>query len=82
MTQQSTLATDGPGEGLMLTPLSPEAFDQACRALVAQFQGHELHRRIDLLVTELLCSLGYSDGMQFFLAHALPYHTKDNPHAD
>jgi hypothetical protein len=25
-------------------------------------------------VTDLLCSLGYGDGMRKFLAHALPYH--------
>jgi hypothetical protein len=45
---------------------------QWCRA-----NGNPHHRQIDLLVTDLLCNLGYGEGMQKFLDHALPYHSKD-----
>jgi hypothetical protein len=32
--------------------------------------------KLDWLVTELLSSLGYGEGMAIFLAHAMPYHSE------
>jgi hypothetical protein len=83
MTDQSTFCSETDGGAAEHTPtiLNPAEFDQACCALVEQFQGHELHRQIDLLVTDLLCNLGYGDGMRKFLDHALPYHTKETNNA-
>lgn len=70
----STSEILGLGAEPMPTPLSAEEFAAACRELVQHHSGHELHRKIDLLVTEQMRSLGFGEGMEIFLAHALPYH--------
>lgn len=70
----STSEIGGLGEGPMPTPLSAADFAEACRNLVQQHSGHELHRKIDLLVTEQMRSLGFGEGMEIFMAHAIPYH--------
>lgn len=53
---------------------SPEQFAIACRQIVQRFEGDAAHRALDLLVTDLLNSLGYSEGMTIFLTHVAPYH--------
>lgn len=83
MTQLSTLATDGQGGEPMPTALrgvmTPEAFALACGYIVQTEEGHEAHRQLDQLVTSLLFSLGYGEGMAVFLAAVQPYHVKE-PH--
>lgn len=78
MTAQSTLVTSGQDAALISTTLSavlsPKQFERACQMLVAQHSGHAAHRALDRLVTDLLSSLGYGDGMAVFLAHVSPYH--------
>lgn len=59
--------------------MTPEAFAQACHALVERHEGHDLHRALDALVTDLLNGLGYGEGMAVFLAHAMPYHQGGQP---
>lgn len=54
---------------------SPSEFASACRAIVRQREGHEAHRLLDRLVTDLLSSLGYSEGMEIFLAKVTPFHS-------
>lgn len=46
---------------------SPDEFAAACRELVTQHEGDEAHRKLDALVTELLTSLGFGEGMAIFL---------------
>lgn len=74
MTAPSTSEIRGPVAGPMQMPLSPEEFSLACRALVERHNGDEAHLRLDWLVTDLLSSLGYGEGMAVFLAHVRQYH--------
>lgn len=75
MTRRSTSVIDGQAAGPMQTRLSAEEFAAACRYLVDQHEGHELHRRMDLLVCDLLTSWGFGEGVEIFLANAVPYHS-------
>ena len=59
--------------------MTPEAFAAACNYIVKTEEGHEAHRQLDQIVTSLLSSLGYSDGMRVFLDAVQPYHVKE-PH--
>lgn len=75
MTSVSTMpacSTDGQGDAPTSTALSaaisPSEFAAACRDLVTQHDGDDAHRLLDLLVTDLLSSLGYGEGMAIFLA--------------
>jgi hypothetical protein len=52
-------------------------FAARCSEIVSQHSGHQAHRQLDLLVTETLCSLGYSEGMAIFLAHVSDYHPEE-----
>lgn len=61
----------------MLTNLSADEFVAACQTLTEQFSGHELHLRMDWLVSDLLSSLGFGEGIAVFLKHAIPYHSKE-----
>jgi hypothetical protein len=83
MTQHSILATDGLDGGPTLTAsnavMDPAAFAAACAYIVQTEEGHEAHRQLDQIVTSLLSSLGYGDGMAVFLAAVQPYHVKE-PH--
>lgn len=54
--------------------LKPDAFAEACQWIVDNHEGHEAHRMLDRLVTALLTSLGYGDGMDVFLAHVREFH--------
>ena len=78
MTRSSTSGTDGQGEGPILTgsnvAISPGEFASACEEIVRRHGGDEAHRRLDHLVTRLLCSLGYSEGMQIFLTAVTSAH--------
>ena len=74
MTVHSTSGIVGRDVEPTLTPLSAEEFAQRCQELCAHHSGHQLHLELDRLTTELLCSLGYGDGMRIFLTHAMPYH--------
>lgn len=80
MTQHLTLATDGQDGARMPTALrgvmAPEAFALACGYIVQTEEGHEAHRQLDQLVTSLLSSLGYGEGMAIFLVAVQPYHVE------
>jgi hypothetical protein len=71
MTQHSTLATDGQADEPTLTVwrpvMDPAAFAAACGYIVQTETREEAHRQLDQLVTTLLYSLGYSEGMDVFL---------------
>ncbi len=71
MTQHSTLATDGQEGGPTLTVwrpvMDPAAFAAACAYIVQTEPREEAHRQLDQLVTTLLYSLGYFEGMDIFL---------------
>ncbi len=73
-TTASTSEIRGADGKPMPTPLSPEEFAQECRGLVEQCAGPLAHRRLDALVTTLLTSLGYGEGMEIFIAAVKPYH--------
>jgi hypothetical protein len=79
MTAHSTSETAGQAGALTSTAwngvLSPHAFALACREIVTQHEGDRAHCELDALVTRLLFSLGYGEGMKVFLAHAAPAHT-------
>ena len=81
MTQHSTLATDGQADEPTLTVwrpvMDPAAFAAACGYIVQTETREEAHRQLDQLVTSLLSSLGYGDGMAVFLAAVQPYHVKE-----
>ena len=83
MTQPLTSATDGQDGAHMPTAwsavMTPDAFAAACAYIVQTEEGHEAHRQLDQIVTSLLSSLGYSEGMRVFLAAVQPYHVKE-PH--
>lgn len=78
MTRHSTSAIDGAGEPIISTGssevISPEQFATACAQIVQQQSGHEAHKALDQLVTGLLSSLGYGEGMAVFLAAVGPCH--------
>jgi len=75
MTQRSTSGTSGQAVGPMQTALSADQFQEACKVLVAEHEGHELHLMFDWLVSDLLTSWGYGEGVSVFLTHAMPYHS-------
>jgi len=81
MTAPSTSAILGPAAAHTSTgssaALSPTEFALACSGIVTQLDGHTAHRALDHLVTDLLCSLGYGDGMAVFLAHVTPPHAQE-----
>lgn len=67
-------ADGGPISTTSRPALSPAEFENACRGIVTQHGGHEAHRLLDQLVTDLLSSLGYGEGMAVFIAHVGPFH--------
>jgi len=83
MTHHSTSGTAGQDAGPISIGLSkaisPAEFVSACAEIVTQQDGHAAHRELDQLVTDLLTSLGYGDGMAVFLAHVAPLHAPDLP---
>lgn len=78
MIPHSTSAIGGAGEPTISTGssevISPEQFATACAQIVQQQSGHEAHKALDQLVTGLLSSLGYGEGMAVFLAEVGPCH--------
>lgn len=59
--------------------MTPKAFAEDCAYIVRTETGDQAHRQLDQLVTLLLCSLGYGDGMAVFVAHVGPYHDRSIP---
>lgn len=76
MTQLWISATDGQGVVPMPTVLKPDAFAEACQWIVDNHEGHEAHRMLDRLVTALLTTLGFGDGMDVFIAHVSRFHSE------
>ncbi len=66
MTQHSTSEIAGQDGAPTLTPLSAGEFAAVCREIVATSSGHDAHRRLDRVTTELLVSLGYGEGVSIF----------------
>lgn len=54
----------------MLIDLRPGLFAVACRAIIDNFEGQDAHVVLDWLVTGVLSSLGYGEGMDIFI-HAV-----------
>lgn len=81
MTTSFSLETNGPGGEPTPTALSavisPAEFAAACHEIVKQHDGHAAHRELDRLVTGLLSSLGYGEGMAIFLAATSLFHPPD-----
>lgn len=73
MTARSTRSAVSPGVAATPTPTpsnvvpTPEAFAAGVRAILAQHKGDMAHRVLDAVVTTLLTSLGYGEGMAIFL---------------
>lgn len=80
MTTPSTLESAGVGAPHISTGLSaaisPDQFKAACEEIVRKQSGDAAHRALDRLVTELLTSLGYGEGMAVFMAAVSPYHSE------
>lgn len=74
MTQPLTSATAGPEDELTRNGLKPDAFADACRWIVRNHSDNEAHRMLDVLVTSLLTTLGFGEGMRVFLAHVSRHH--------
>lgn len=77
-TSPSTMATSGqegaPTSIALSAALSPAEFAAACTDIVTRHAGDAAHRELDALVTSLLSSIGYSEGMAIFMTHAAPFH--------
>ena len=77
--------TGNRGKGVAATPtgsnaaFGPDEFAQRCQQIVQQHEGHTAHRMLDNLVTDLLSSLGYSEGMAIFIAHVRQFHPASHP---
>ena len=54
--------------------MTPDEFAAECRAIVANERGHTAHASLDRITTELLCSLGYSEGMAIFSRAVQDWH--------
>lgn len=54
--------------------MQPDAFADACRWIVANYEGGDAHRKLDALVTSLLTTLGYGEGMEIFMAQVRDAH--------
>lgn len=78
MTQHSTSEIAGQDGGPISTglskALSPEQFATACQQIVQTQSGDAAHRALDQLVTNLLSSLGYGEGMAVFINAVKPCH--------
>lgn len=74
MTRASTSEIDGLVAAPMRNALSPAVFAEACDFLVVNHSGDDLHRKLDALVTSLLTTLGYGEGMAVFMARVSRHH--------
>jgi hypothetical protein len=84
MTTRSTRSLATPGAADAPTPITsnglvptPSAFADSCRAIVKTKTGHEAHRALDALVTNLLSRLGYGEGMAIFIANVGGKHPRE-----
>lgn len=83
MTAKATTTQGAPDMPIASKPvISPTDFAARCSEIVSQHSGHQAHRQLDLLVTETLSILGYSEGMAIFLDHVRDYHRSPEPHHD
>lgn len=57
--------------------MSPDEFAERCRAIVATMAGDPAHRALDALVTEVLTSKGYGEGMRIFVEGVRCAHRSD-----
>jgi len=57
--------------------ISPDQFAQGCKQIVQKHEGHRAHREIDLLTNQVLCSLGYGEGLRVFLTSSSIIHGDD-----
>ena len=73
--------THGEAAAPTLTPLSatltPSQFTAECRRIVAEAAGDDAHRQLDRLVTRLLSSLGFGEGMAVFIATVRRAHDEE-----
>lgn len=60
--------------------MTPDQFSDECRRIVADHQGHEAHRKLDLLTNDVLSSLGYSEGIAIFEAAVRDWHQQGIPY--
>lgn len=56
-------------------PPTPAAAAAQSRELTKQLTGNELHKAFDQMSNQLLCSLGYSEFVDAFVAATEGYHT-------
>lgn len=66
--------------GITLMPdavMTPTEFADRCRQIVATLTGDPAHRALDALVTELLTSKGYGEGMRIFVDGVAAAHNAD-----
>lgn len=77
MMRPLTSGIAGPAAEPMPTAWRPDTFTGACRWTVATYDRETAHRMLDQVVTSLLCSLGYGEGMGVFLMAAGEMHTAD-----
>lgn len=74
MTVLSTSATNGPADALTRNALKPDAFAEACRWIVESHDGPDAHRKLDAVVTSLLTTLGFGEGMEIFMTNVREHH--------
>lgn len=59
--------------------ISVQAFAARCREIASEPDREKRHRLFDQASNDLLCSLGYSEGVAIFLAHVGDYHAPSSP---
>ena len=59
---------------------SPLQFAALCQKIATEPDKETRHRLFDQASNELLCSLGFSEGVEIFRASVASYHTKGAPH--
>lgn len=82
MTARSTQCSATNGEAAEPTPTawSPAAFAERCREIVSTMREHPAHLALDLLTNEVLCSLGYGEGIAIFEAAVRDWHGEHLPY--
>jgi len=77
MTTPSTqhLVTGGADGEPMPTVLNAAEFADECRRLTETLTGDPLHKAMDRLSNELLCNLGFGEGVAVFIKAVQGYHS-------
>lgn len=60
--------------------MSPAAFAERCREIVANQRGHEAHRSLDLLTNAVLREKGFGEGIAIFEAAVSTWHSAADPY--